>query len=109
MSMWQALASRVIGPRPCNESTSEVAAGARARESDRLEVDGVAAREADPRDGHGADGRILELAAERLLVDDAVARGDAAIDDAAAPSELHPGIDVRGELPVWREDDVTRA
>src|SRR3954469_19201640 len=58
----------------------EVRAAGSTGASDRLEIDGVAAGEANPRDGHGANGGILELAPERHLVHGAVTGRDAAID-----------------------------
>src|SRR5690242_8893783 len=87
----------------------EVGAARAAGAPDCLEIDGVAAGEADPRDGHGAHGGILELATERLFVHPSVTRGDAAIDDTPPARELHPWIDVRGEFAIGGEHDVASA
>src|SRR5688572_3788819 len=73
---------------------------------DRIEVGAVAGCEADPGDGDDLHRRILELAMERILVEEAIPRRKAPVDHTASLGERHPRVNVRRKLEVGREDHV---
>ena len=76
--------------------------------AERREVHACARREPYPRHGQRSNRPVLYLAPQHLGVEYAVRTLDAPIDDTPFGRELHPRIDVRRKLEVWRDDDVAR-
>ena len=71
------------------------------------EVEAAAVRRIHPRHGHAFDPIVVQRAEKRVFVQNAVLERNASVLEGSLVRRGPPGIDVRRELLVGRENDVT--